>query len=287
MKGIILAGGKGTRLYPMTTTVPKPLLPVYDKPLIYHPMSLLIKAGIKDVLVIVPPYLQEPFENLFGDGSRLGMNICYKQQMVQRGIADAFIVGKDFIGDDDVCLMLADNIFIGSDNELTFTPDDKMDGATVFGYYVDNPKPFGVVEFDKDGNVLSIEEKPQNPKSNYIVPGMYFYDNDVVKIAENVKPSARGELEITSVNEEYLKRKKLKVITIEKDVQWFDAGTPDNLLNSAFAVKEYQNRSGEILACIEEDAYKAGFINREKLIEISQSLSKVDYGKYIRMSADK
>ncbi len=271
----------------MTTTVPKPLLPVYDKPLIYHPMSLLIKAGIKDVLVIVPPYLQEPFENLFGDGSRLGMNICYKQQMVQRGIADAFIVGKDFIGDDDVCLMLADNIFIGSDNELTFTPDDKMDGATVFGYYVDNPKPFGVVEFDKDGNVLSIEEKPQNPKSNYIVPGMYFYDNDVVKIAENVKPSARGELEITSVNEEYLKRKKLKVITIEKDVQWFDAGTPDNLLNSAFAVKEYQNRSGEILACIEEDAYKAGFINREKLIEISQSLSKVDYGKYIRMSADK
>lgn len=287
MKGIILAGGKGTRLYPMTTTVPKPLLPVYDKPLIYHPMSLLIKAGIKDVLVIVPPYLQEPFENLFGDGSRLGMNICYKQQMVQRGIADAFIVGKEFIGDDDVCLMLADNIFIGSDNELTFTPDDKMEGATVFGYYVDNPKPFGVVEFDKDGNVLSIEEKPQNPKSNYIVPGMYFYDNDVVKIAENVKPSARGELEITSVNEEYLKRKKLKVITIEKDVQWFDAGTPDNLLNSAFAVKEYQNRSGEILACIEEDAYKAGFINREKLIEISQSLSKVNYGKYIRMSADK
>ena len=287
MKGIILAGGKGTRLYPMTTTVPKPLLPVYDKPLIYHPLSLLIKAGIKEVLVIVPPYLQEPFELLLGDGSNLGMEITYKQQMVQRGIADAFIVGKDFIGKDDVCLMLADNIFIGTDKQLTFTPDEKMNGAMVFGYYVDNPKPFGVVEFDKDGNVISIEEKPQNPKSNYIVPGMYFYDNDVVEIAENVKPSARGELEITSVNEEYLKRKKLKVIAIEKDVKWFDAGTPDNLLSSAFAVKEYQEKTGKILACIEEDAFEAGFIDKNKMLEISENLKKVDYGKYIKQVADR
>ena len=244
MKGIILAAGKGTRLYPMTKPVCKPLLPVYDKPLLYYPLAVLQRANIRDVLVIVPPDDMEPFVRLLGDGSQIGMNISYIEQKVQRGIADAFIVGEDFVGEDDVCLILGDNIFYG--NELEAKLAEAMNpktGATVFGYYVDHPEAFGVVEFDDDGKAISIEEKPQHPKSNYIVPGLYFYDNRVVEIAKHVQPSARGELEITSVNNAYLEMGELNVVKLGQEFTWLDAGTEESLLESAIAVKNIQKKT--------------------------------------------
>ena len=282
MKGIILAAGKGTRLYPITVPVCKPLLPVYDKPLIYYSLATLIQAGIRDILIIVPPGEVDSFEALFGDGSRLGISIIYKEQFVQRGIADAFIVGADFIGDDDVCLILGDNIFFGPDFEskLRGAAEQPIDGATIFGYFVQDPRPFGVVEFDKQGKAISIEEKPEQPKSNYIVPGLYFYDSSVVQIASEVKPSARGELEITSVNNAYLERKKLKVIPLDKEYSWFDAGTADSLYVAAGAIKETQN-NGVMVACLEELAFRNRWISKELLIDTAYRMKQTEYGKYL------
>lgn len=282
MKGIILAAGKGTRLYPITVPVCKPLLPVYDKPLIYYSLATLIQAGIRDILIIVPPGEVDSFEALFGDGSRLGISISYKEQFVQRGIADAFIVGADFIGDDDVCLILGDNIFFGPDFEskLRGVSEQPIDGATIFGYFVQDPRPFGVVEFDKQGKAISIEEKPEQPKSNYIVPGLYFYDSSVVQIASEVKPSARGELEITSVNNEYLERKKLKVIPLGKEYSWFDAGTAESLYAAAGAIREMQE-GGNMIACIEELAFHNKWITEEQLLEIVEKMKQTEYGRYL------
>lgn len=281
MKGIILAAGKGTRLYPATKTVCKPLVPVYDKPLIYYPLSVLIQAGITDVLIIVPPDDLGPFVNLFGDGSDIGINISYKEQKVQRGIADAFIVGQKFIGKDTVCLILGDNIFYGScmSNAIEKAINNET-GASIFGLKVEDPRPFGVVEFDKNGRAISIEEKPEKPKSNYIVPGLYFYDNDVVEIAKNLKPSARGELEITAVNDIYLKRKKLNVIALE-DLIWLDAGTADSLLEASITVCKTQKNHSTNIACIEYEAYKKGYITLEHLKTIGESMKKTSYGRYI------
>lgn len=291
MKGIILAAGKGTRLYPATIPVCKPLITVYDKPLIYYPMSILMEAGIKDILVIVPPGDMEPFIRLFDDGEQLGLNISYKEQKVQRGIADAFIVGKRFIGDDDVCLILGDNIFyspalpdylsqaVKKYNESGSA--DKKNGATVFGYYVDDPRPFGVVEFDKDGKAISIEEKPAKPKSNYVIPGLYFFDRDVVKIAEGIKPSARGELEITDVISAYLKKDKLSVVPMGKEVDWLDAGNCDSLLEAANRISAIQKETGKNVGCLEEVAVRNGFISLEQAHEIGKRLIKTQYGQYI------
>ncbi|MEG1965743.1 MAG: glucose-1-phosphate thymidylyltransferase RfbA [Oscillospiraceae bacterium] len=287
MKGIILAGGKGTRLIPITKTIPKPLLPVYDKPLIYYPLSLLIQAGIKDVLIIVPPNIKTPFEELFGDGSQIGINISYKEQPVQRGIADAFIVGEEFIGDDNVCLMLSDNIFMGPNMDNALKIGAKTtDGATIFGYYVDDPSPFGVVEFDEDGKAISLEEKPKIPKSNYIVPGMYFYDNSVIEVAKTITPSPRGELEITTVNEYYLKNNKLNVITLDKDTMWFDAGTPDNLLKAANCVAIQEKLHSAMIGNVEEEAYKAGYIDKNQLLKLANDLCRTDYGQYLKTVAE-
>lgn len=285
MKGIILAAGKGTRMYPMTLPVCKPLIPVYDKPLIYYPLSVLMQAGIKDVLVIVPPDEMYSFVKLLGDGSDIGLNISYKIQKVQRGIADAFIIGKTFIGGDDVCLILGDNIFSGEclceslKNATANVKENK--GATIFGYYVDDPRPFGVVEFDENGKAISIEEKPEHPKSNYIVPGLYFYDNSVVEIAENVIPSARGELEITSVNNAYLERGDLNVETLGEDFVWLDAGSAESLIHSAVTIMEIQNKTGKQVGCIEETAYRMGYIDKEQLHELGESMKKTTYGQYI------
>ena len=282
MKGIILAAGKGTRLYPMTKPVCKPLLPVYDKPLLYYPLAVLQQANIKEVLIITPPDDTEPFVRLLGDGSQIGMNISYIEQKVQRGIADAFIVGEEFIGDDDVCLVLGDNIFYG--NELEPKLAESMNhktGATVFGYYVDDPRAFGVVEFDDDGKAISIEEKPQNPKSNYIVPGLYFYDNRVVEIAKHVQPSARGELEITSVNNTYLQMGELNVVKLGKEFTWLDAGTEESLLESAIAVKNIQKKTKKMVGCIEEIAYRKDWIDKEQLKDLANELIKTKYGNYL------
>ena len=282
MKGIVLAAGKGTRLYPMTKPVCKPLLPVYDKPLIYYPIATLLQAGIRDILVIIPPGEEKEFTNLLGDGSEFGIHIEFAVQKVARGIADALIIGEDFIGDDSVCLVLGDNIFHCHNLDEIMKEAIKDDhGAKVFGYYVDDPRPFGVVEFDENGKALSIEEKPEHPKSNYAVPGLYFYDNDVVEIAKNVKPSARGEIEITSVNNAYLERGDLSVETLGRGFAWLDTGNHDMLLAAADFVSAIQKRQGLYVSCIEEIAYKRGFIDKEQLLKLAEPLLKTDYGKYL------
>ena len=282
MKGIILAGGKGTRLYPMTKSVSKPLLPVYDKPLIYYSVDLLIKAGISEILVIVPPYETDSFASLLGDGSEFGIQITYIEQMVQRGIADAFILGEEFLNGDSACMVLGDNIFWSKDlTEKLLAAREMLSGAVILGYYVEDPRPFGVVEFDKDGNAVSIEEKPQNPKSNYIVPGLYFYNNDVVEISKNLKPSARGELEISDVNAEYLRRKDIKVITLSDDLFWADAGNADALLESSAAIKKLQQDTGKVIGCIEETAFQKGFITKEELTAAGEKIKMTQYGQYL------
>lgn len=283
IKGIILAAGKGTRLYPITIPVCKPLLPMYDKPLIYYSLAAQMKAGIRDILIIVPPGEVSTFNALFGDGSNIGIHVEYKEQLVQRGIADAFIVGEEFIGTDSVCLALADNIFFGPDfdQKVRSAAKDSLDGATIFGYYVDDPRPFGVVEFDKSGRAISIEEKPQKPKSNYIVPGLYFYDNDVVRIAAKVKPSARGELEITAVNNEYLNQGKLQVISLGKEYSWYDAGTADSLLIAANAIQSAQ-KSGKMLACLDEIALQNKWISESQLEVNAEKMRQTKYGQYLK-----
>ncbi|MBQ6017533.1 MAG: glucose-1-phosphate thymidylyltransferase RfbA [Clostridiales bacterium] len=281
MKGIILAAGKGTRLYPITKPVCKPLLPVYDKPMIYYPLAVLMEAGIKDILVITPPDDTKPFVDLLGDGSHLGIKITYLEQKVQRGIADAFIIGKEFIGNDSVCLALGDNIFYGPffRRKLRMAANNG-EGAVIFGYYVADPRAFGVVEFDPDGKAVSIEEKPRHPKSNYIVPGLYFYDSSVVDIAAGIQPSARGELEITSVNEEYLKKGQLSVIPLGKEFSWFDAGNPDSLYEAAGQIRAAQ-RSGRMIGCLEEIAWRNRWIAKEQFAELAHSMSKTNYGQYL------
>lgn len=282
MKGIILAAGKGTRLYPMTLPVCKPLLPVYDKPLIYYSLAVLMQAGINDVMIIIPPDEEPAFSALLGDGSHLGMHISYAVQKVARGIADAMLIGKDFVGDDSVCLVLGDNIFYHPELAKTLMEARKQtEGATVFGYYVEDPRPFGVVEFDENGNAISIEEKPRFPKSNYIIPGLYFYDNRAIDIAEHLTPSARGELEITDVNLAYLKQNALHVVPLEKDFDWMDAGTADSLLDAAFQIKGIQDRTGRYVGCIEELAYHAGWISQEQAHALGQNLGKTLYGQYL------
>ena len=282
MKGIILAAGKGTRLYPMTRPVCKPLLPVYDKPLIYYSVSVLMEAGIRDILVIVPPGEEHVFQALLGDGSQWGISITYAVQLVPRGIADAMLVGAEFVGQDSVCLVLGDNIFYQEGFGAVLKQAVAHNhGATVFGYYVEDPRPFGVVEFDADGKALSIEEKPQHPKSHYIIPGLYFYDNQVIDIARNLKPSARGELEITDVNLEYLRREQLKVVRLEQDFVWLDAGTADSVLEAAETVRDIQRDTGHYVGCIEKCALEAGWISAEQVHQLGTDLEKTQYGQYL------
>ena len=282
MKGIILAGGKGTRLYPMTKTVSKQLLPIYDKPLIYYPLSTLLLAGIKDILIISTPEDTPMYEKLLGTGEKLGINISYKVQGTPRGLADAFILGEEFIGNDNVCLVLGDNVFYGQNfTKILRDALENNSGATIFGYPVSDPRAFGVVEFDKDFNVVSIEEKPENPKSKYAVPGLYFYDNDVIEIAKNVKPSTRGEIEITAVNNEYLKRGNLKVKLFNRGMAWLDTGSPAGMLQASQFVQTVQNVQGMYISCIEEIAYRRGFITKQQLQAIGEELKMTDYGKYI------
>ena len=282
MKGIILAGGAGTRLYPSTIACSKQILTVYDKPMVYYPMSTLMLAGIREVLIISTPRDIKFFEDLFGDGSQLGMKFEYAVQTAPRGLADAFIVGEKFIGQDSVCLALGDNIFYGYNfSERLQSAASRKSGATIFGYHVSNPSDFGVVEFDKDGTVLSIEEKPQNPKSNYAVPGLYFYDNNVVEIAKNVKPSARGELEITSVNNEYLKQRKLKVELFGRGMAWLDTGSHRSMLDAANFIEAVQTRQGQYIACLEEIAFRNGFIDKDQLLRLAEKLKTTEYGKYL------
>lgn len=282
MKGIILAGGKGTRLYPMTQVVSKQLLPIYDKPLIYYPLSVLLLAGIKEILVISTPEDIHLYQRLLGDGSKLGVIFCYKVQETPRGLADAFIIGEDFIGEDSVCLILGDNVFYGQDLTRVLNQAKSVKtGATVFGYPVKDARSFGVVEFSKDNKVISVEEKPKNPKSNYAVPGLYFYDNRVVEIAKNVKPSDRGEIEITSVNNVYLKNGELNVMLLGRGMAWLDTGTPEGILKAAEYVEAVQSRQGFYIACLEEIAWRRGFISREQLMAVGESLRMTDYGQYI------
>lgn len=283
MKGIVLAAGKGTRLYPMTKPVSKPLLPVYDKPLIYYPVSVLMQAGINDIMVIVPPGETHTFAALMGDGSQYGVRISYAEQPVARGIADALLIGRDFVGEDSVCLVLGDNIFYAPTLGNTLKKAARQNtGATVFGYWVEDPRPFGVVEFDQSGKAISIEEKPRYPKSNYIIPGLYFYDNQVMEIAADLKPSARGELEITDVNLEYLRREQLKVIPLAKDFTWLDAGTANSLLDAAQTIKKIQDDTGRYVGCLEELGFYEGWITAERLHATGEELGMTLYGKYLQ-----
>lgn len=287
MKGIILAGGAGTRLYPSTIACSKQILTVYDKPMIYYPLSTLMLAKIREVLIISTPRDVKVFEELLGDGSQLGMEITYTVQEAPRGLAEAFILGEKFIENDHVCLVLGDNIFYGYGfSERLQRAASHQDGATIFGYHVSNPKDFGVVDFDSDGNVLSIEEKPQNPKSNYAVPGLYFYDNNVVEIAKNVKPSARGELEITSVNNAYLEQGKLKVELFGRGMAWLDTGTHRAMLDAANFIEAVQTRQGLYVACLEEIAYRNGFIDKAQLLKQADRFQKTEYGQYLYQIAE-
>lgn len=282
MKGIILAGGSGTRLYPITKSVSKQILPIYDKPMIYYPLSVLMLAKIKEILIISTPRDVAVFQDLLGDGSHIGLSIEYAIQYEPKGLAEAFIIGEKFIGKDNVCLVLGDNIFYGFGfSERLQNAAARKDGATIFGYHVSTPKEFGVVEFDDAFNVLSIEEKPLEPKSSYAVPGLYFYDNDVIEISKKLKPSARGELEITEVNNEYLKRGKLRVELFGRGMAWLDTGTYKGLLNAANFVEAIQTRQGLYVSCIEEIAYREGFIDIEQLKKLAEPLMKTDYGKYL------
>ena len=282
MKGIILAGGKGTRLYPMTKVVSKQLLPIYDKPLIYYPLSILLLAGIREILIISTPEDTPNYERLLGDGSQIGVKFSYKVQETPRGLADAFILGEEFIGDDSVCLILGDNVFYGQDmTKILRRAIKELKGATIFGYPVKNPTSFGVVEFDKDRNVVSIEEKPRHPKSNYAVPGLYFYDNRVIEIAKNVKPSARGEIEITAVNNAYLEMGALRVELMGRGIAWLDTGTPEGMLKASQFVEAVQDRQGFYVSCIEEIAWRRGFITTGQLRAIGENLKMTDYGQYL------
>lgn len=282
MKGIILAGGSGTRLYPLTTAISKQIIPVYDKPMIYYPLSTLMLAGIREILIISTPRDVLVFEELLGDGSKIGLNIQYAVQKEPRGLAEAFIIGEEFIGNDKVALVLGDNIFYGLGfSTILKKVVEEQDGATIFGYYVKDPRAYGIVEFDENKKVLSIEEKAENPKSNYAVPGLYFYDNDVIEIAKNVKPSARGEVEITSVNNEYLRRGRLKVQILGRGFTWLDTGNPDALMEASNFVATIQKRQGLSVSCIEEIAYKKGFIDREQLYVLAKQLEKTSYGQYL------
>lgn len=285
MKGIILAGGSGTRLYPITQGVSKQLMPIYDKPMIYYPLSVLMLSGITEILIISTPHDLPQFKTLLGDGRNIGMSLSYKEQPSPDGLAQAFTLGEEFIGDDDVCLILGDNIFYGHglipmlNKAISNVSNENK--ATVFGYYVKDPERYGVAEFDADGNVISIEEKPKLPKSHYAVVGLYFYPNSVVKVAKNIEPSERGELEITSVNQEYLKDKSLKVELMRRGYAWLDTGTHESLLEASNYIQTIENRQGLKVACIEEIAYEMGYISREKLIELAQPLLKNQYGQYL------
>lgn len=282
MKGIILAGGKGSRLYPMTKAVSKPIIPIYDKPMVYYPLSVLLMAGIRDIMLITAPPDVDSYKRLLGDGSQFGVRIEYGVQHVARGIADAFLIAEDFIGGERCCLILGDNLFYGATlEEHIREAAARTEGATVFGYPVKNPRAFGVVEFDKDFNVVSIEEKPQRPKSRYAVPGLYFYDENAVALAKTLKPSARGELEITGLNEEYLKRGKLHVQVFGRGVAWLDTGTPEGMLNAAQYVEAVQSRQGLYIACPEEIAWHQGFISDEQVAAIGNELKMTEYGQYL------
>ena len=282
MKGIVLAGGKGTRLYPMTKAVSKQLLPIYDKPLVYYPISVLMLAGIREILIISTPDDIEAYKRLLGDGEKIGVSFTYMTQDKPRGLADAFILGEEFIGKDNVCLVLGDNVFYGQDlTKILNEAKSRTEGATVFGYPVKDAREFGVVEFDKDRNVISIEEKPKEPKSNFAVPGLYFYDNQVIEIAKNVQPSKRGELEITSVNNAYLEKGKLKVTLMGRGMAWLDTGNPEGMLKAAEFVETVQARQGFYIACLEEIAWRRGFIDDEQLKALGKELKMTDYGKYL------